>query len=363
MVPVVAGAGSAGSSGVEWSADGRAGRGSAGLRVVFERFTPDAKHAVVYAQEVARQRGARAIDLDDLWRGVLSMPTTVGSLALAELGASPVATATAIASAQGTAPPAPQTRIPFTKEAKRAIERAVRNALSLGDQHIGTEHLVLGFLDVGGSVGWRVLRDAGIDATSYRARLLARSDRSDAGGKFSEARQNFDHALRAYRRGDGEEALARAEKAIEVCEERGDPSTLPYVQNLLAWIVTVRLLEARYAEALELAERAVAAVPGQVLFRGTRAAVLTVLGRGPEEIGVTEQVLTVGDDQLGDDRGVSHSILARAYLDAGDLDRAQVHAVESDRHPHPWPIHADTWRRIDERASTWLPPSSEGSAF
>ncbi|MBX3286844.1 MAG: Clp protease N-terminal domain-containing protein, partial [Actinobacteria bacterium] len=280
-----------------------------------------------------------------------------------ELGVSPVATAGTIGAGQVRIGPAQVGHLPFTPEAKRAVTAAVRASLGLKDDHVGTEHLVLGLIDVGGSIGWKVLHDAGIDGATYRARVLARTGRVDDGSHHADV-QLGEHAYRLLWQGQGAEALEWADRALADAEQRGDPTATARLQNLVAWAVAIQLIDGRYAEALSLAEAAVAADPDSLLYRGTRAAVLAVVGRGPEVIDVLEHVVTLGDDALGNDRGTFHALCARAHVDAGDVERARHHAERSDELPHPWPVHGDAWRRIDERSRTWEPPPNPaGSAF
>ena len=56
--------------------------------------------------------------------------------------------------------------------AKRALERALREALDLGDRHIGVEHVLLGLLDPKGNMAVELLRHLGVDPQVVRARVL-----------------------------------------------------------------------------------------------------------------------------------------------------------------------------------------------
>ena len=68
--------------------------------------------------------------------------------------------------------------IPFTRRAKKSLERGLRQAIMLGDTRIGSEHLLLGVLDEGSGLGVRMLRDEGVDLAQLRATTLERSRRS-----------------------------------------------------------------------------------------------------------------------------------------------------------------------------------------
>jgi ATP-dependent Clp protease ATP-binding subunit ClpC len=65
-------------------------------------------------------------------------------------------------------------QIPFTPRAKKVLELSLREALSLGHNHIGTEHILLGLVRESDGVGARILRDAGADAEKVRQELIGR---------------------------------------------------------------------------------------------------------------------------------------------------------------------------------------------
>ncbi len=67
----------------------------------------------------------------------------------------------------------PVGNIPFTDRAKRALERSLREAQTLGDQHIGVEHLVLGLLDPAGNLAVELLHRLGVQPGVVRAAVLA----------------------------------------------------------------------------------------------------------------------------------------------------------------------------------------------
>lgn len=68
--------------------------------------------------------------------------------------------------------------IPFTKRAKRSLERGLRQAIMLGHTRIGSEHLLLGLLDDGGGLGIRLLQEAGVDVVRLRAATVEATRRS-----------------------------------------------------------------------------------------------------------------------------------------------------------------------------------------
>ncbi len=108
---------------------------------MFERFTERARKAVVAAQEEARGLGCAHIDTEHLLLGLISVEDGVAARVLAAFGIADRGEVRARVS-RGDAAPAGQ--IPFTPHAKKALELALREALSIGHNYIGTEHVLLG---------------------------------------------------------------------------------------------------------------------------------------------------------------------------------------------------------------------------
>jgi len=324
---------------------------------MFEHFTDDARRAIVMGQELARRRGASPIETDDVVCAVLGMRATLGTEILASRGLDARAMAAAIAAELPTRLPVLAGHIPFADHVKTVLTQALAGSKALGDEHVGTEHLVLGVLATGGSRGWRHLHDAGVTADAYREAVATHADRAASGSSFTDS-LHLERAMAKLAAHDGLGALRDADAALALARnEANGPEPLALAQNMVAWVVALTMVEARFAEALALVDQALAAQPDSEAIQGTRWAMLTVVGRGPEAIEGHQAILALGDDVLGDDRGVSHSFLARSYLDAGDLDQARHHLREADRLGAPWPIHQDTWRRLDDLDGTWLPPS------
>ena len=138
---------------------------------MFERFTDRARHVVVLAQEEARRMQHNYIGTEHVLLGLLGEPDGVACRALAGLGMSLEAArneVTAIVSA-GTAPPSGH--IPFTPRAKKTLELALREALQLHHNYIGTEHILLGLIREGEGVAAQVLKQHA-DLTAVRAAVL-----------------------------------------------------------------------------------------------------------------------------------------------------------------------------------------------
>ena len=193
---------------------------------MFERFTGAAREVVVRAQQEARRFGHPWLGTEHLLLGVLAQPDAAGVRALAELGVTVDAARAALSRVVGIGglgpgdadalrtlgidldevrhrveaafgpgaldqpppqrarprlrwggrgrcePASPAGRLPFMPRAKRALERSLREALALGDRHIGVEHILLGLLDPKGNMAVELLRHLGADPDAVRARVL-----------------------------------------------------------------------------------------------------------------------------------------------------------------------------------------------
>lgn len=206
---------------------------------VFERFTDRARAVVVTAQDEARRLGHGWIGAEHLMLGVLAQPDGIGVAELERLGVTSDAWRTALAAAfgpeRGFGPrdvaaldslgidldeirrraeeqfgpgalepdpagrpllpagrlprlfrrrrgcglePNPTGHIPFTARAKRALERALREAQALGDRYIGVEHVILGLLDPEGNLATELLTHLQVDSGAARAAVLAARSRA-----------------------------------------------------------------------------------------------------------------------------------------------------------------------------------------
>jgi hypothetical protein len=125
---------------------------------VFERFTERARTVVVLAQEQARTLGHSKIDTEHLLLGLLGEQEGLAARVLASLGVRAESVREQVVAISGSAPePSGSQQIPFTPEAKKALERALREALSLGHDYIGTEHLLLGLVQDEDGLAVRIL--------------------------------------------------------------------------------------------------------------------------------------------------------------------------------------------------------------
>jgi ATP-dependent Clp protease ATP-binding subunit ClpA len=138
---------------------------------MFERFTNRARHAVVLSQEEARRMQHNYIGTEHVLLGLLGEPDGVACRALAGLGMSLEAARNEVTAIVGTGSAALTGHIPFTPRAKKTLELALREALQLGHNYIGTEHILLGLIREGEGVAAQVLKQHA-DLTAIRVAVL-----------------------------------------------------------------------------------------------------------------------------------------------------------------------------------------------
>jgi ATP-dependent Clp protease ATP-binding subunit ClpC len=129
---------------------------------VFERFTPAARTAVSDSQEQAWALGHNAIGVEHLLLGVLHEPGGGAAEVLRARGVSEDAVRASvleIVPGDEKHERSPGAQLPFTPRAKKALELALREALALGTNAVGTEHLLLGIARDPESVAMRILRE------------------------------------------------------------------------------------------------------------------------------------------------------------------------------------------------------------
>jgi ATP-dependent Clp protease ATP-binding subunit ClpA len=138
---------------------------------MFERFTDRARRAVVLAQEEARELGHDHVGTEHILLGMLRDGSGVAASALTSLGITREAARDAVVAAVGRSDTV-QERIPFTARAKRSLELALREALQLGYDYIGTEHILLGLIHDDKSMAARTLNVLGAQPDAVRQRVI-----------------------------------------------------------------------------------------------------------------------------------------------------------------------------------------------
>ena len=125
---------------------------------MFERFTSRARHAVVLAQDEARRLQHNYIGTEHLLLGLLGESDGLACRALHSFGLSLDGARYAVTAIIGTGSVQPSGHIPFTPRAKKTLELALREALQLQHNYIGTEHILLGLIREGDGVAAQILK-------------------------------------------------------------------------------------------------------------------------------------------------------------------------------------------------------------
>jgi ATP-dependent Clp protease ATP-binding subunit ClpC len=139
---------------------------------VFERFTDRARRVVVLAQEEARLLNHNYIGTEHILLGLIHEGEGVAAKALESLGISLEAVRAQVEEIIGHGGSAPSGHIPFTPRAKKVLELSLREALQLGHNYIGTEHILLGLIREGEGVAAQVLVKLGADLSRVRQQVI-----------------------------------------------------------------------------------------------------------------------------------------------------------------------------------------------
>jgi ATP-dependent Clp protease ATP-binding subunit ClpC len=138
---------------------------------MFERFTDRARRVVVLAQEEARMLNHNYIGTEHILLGLIHEGEGVAAKALESLGISQEAVRQQVEEIIGQGQHASSGHIPFTPRAKKVLELSLREALQLGHDYIGTEHILLGLIREGEGVAAQVLVKLGADLNRVRQQV------------------------------------------------------------------------------------------------------------------------------------------------------------------------------------------------
>lgn len=139
---------------------------------MFERFTDRARRVVVLAQEEARMLNHNYIGTEHILLGLIHEGEGVAAKALESLGISLEGVRAQVEEIIGQGKQAPSGHIPFTPRAKKVLELSLREALQLGHNYIGTEHILLGLIREGEGVAAQVLVKLGADLNRVRQQVI-----------------------------------------------------------------------------------------------------------------------------------------------------------------------------------------------
>jgi len=165
---------------------------------MFERFTQMARRCIVLAQEEARLLDHNYIGTEHILLGLVAEQELVGGQVLATFELTSEGVREEVLATVGRGKKAPSGHIPFTPRAKKTLELSLREALNLGHNYIGTEHILLGLIREGDGVAAQILtRHGGLPA--IRAAAIRAAPASDAAAESEEGAEDTNAVLRWLR--------------------------------------------------------------------------------------------------------------------------------------------------------------------
>src|SRR3954449_1967840 len=169
---------------LRWAPQRSAGSAGRTSSTMFERFTERARQVVVLAQEEARTLKHNYIGTEHILLGLLREEEGLAARVLESLDITVERVRAQVVRIVGQGDEVTTGQIPFTPRAKKVLELALREALSLGHNYIGTEHILLGLVRENEGVAARILLDFDADAEKIRneiIRMLSGPGRRQAG--------------------------------------------------------------------------------------------------------------------------------------------------------------------------------------
>jgi ATP-dependent Clp protease ATP-binding subunit ClpC len=135
---------------------------------VFERFTEPARQVVVLAQDEARELKHNYIGTEHILLGLIREERGLAARVLSSLGVTLEGVRAQVGRIIGSGDDVTTGQIPFTPRTKKVLELSLREALALGHNYIGTEHVLLGLAAEGEGVACRILLDFGVSPDAVR---------------------------------------------------------------------------------------------------------------------------------------------------------------------------------------------------
>ncbi len=154
---------------------------------MFERFTDRARRVVVLAQEEARRLNHNYIGTEHILLGLIQEGEGHAAKAIEELNISIDSVRSEVVEIIGEGQQSPSGHIPFTPRAKKVLELSLREALQLGHNYIGTEHILLGLIREGEGVAAQVLKKLGAELSQVRQTVIKLISNSGEGKKAQAA--------------------------------------------------------------------------------------------------------------------------------------------------------------------------------
>jgi ATP-dependent Clp protease ATP-binding subunit ClpC len=164
---------------------------------MFERFSDAARRVIVLAQEEARRLNHHYIGTEHILLGLLRDDESVATRALQALGITLEAVRQQVEEIVGRGKKMPSGHIPFTPRAKKVLELSLREALHLGHNYIGPEHILLGLLREGEGVAVQALVGLGADLNRVRLQVIQLLGQEGATGEIPVAERVTGEAARS----------------------------------------------------------------------------------------------------------------------------------------------------------------------
>ena len=140
---------------------------------MFERFTEGAIKVIMLSQEEARKMGHNFVGTEQILLGVLGQRHGIGAMALRRVRIGAKRTRKEIESYIGRGSGFVASEIPFTPRAKRVLEMAIQESKDLGQNFVGTEHLLLALVGEVDGVAMRTIKKMGVDGNRLRGIIYA----------------------------------------------------------------------------------------------------------------------------------------------------------------------------------------------
>jgi ATP-dependent Clp protease ATP-binding subunit ClpC len=197
---------------------------------MFERFTDRSRRVLVYAQEQARDLNDAFMGTEHILLGLILEADGVAAKVLSSAGVTYDAVREKLNEMRDAIADSVPGSPPFTPQAKKVLELSLREALQLGHNYIGTEHILLGLVREGEDVGAQILQDLGVELSQLRENISGLI--SGAGGRESDSFQTpvqrEGASLRSVVRSVGErlrpdlDATALDDQTAKIAEELFD---------------------------------------------------------------------------------------------------------------------------------------------
>jgi ATP-dependent Clp protease ATP-binding subunit ClpA len=263
---------------------------------MFERFTNRARHVVVLSQEEARELQHNYIGTEHILLGLIGESGGLAAQALARFDMTLDGTRDEVKGIIGLGKAKPSGHIPFTPRAKKVLELALREALQLNHDFIGTEHILLGVIREGEGVGAQIIKQHSADLKEVREAVLdvvsSAPTRVPKGRRWLRARPE---AVTARASEPGEAAEIRTTEAadISLSEAARLAGSQPVGSHHL---LLAALADTHSAAARALAELGVQLEPLKAALRNTDVAGTS--DELPEEAGRRQMVIKVTPEKI-----------------------------------------------------------------